>query len=264
MIHENTKSEKKCCYDKEKCCYDPVIDVHASRNDHGGHCTKPICPSGWELKGNYMEVNASSKEKCCQKKVCSGYSPKTGKYAGMGKHCDYWNKEKVPWCFVDEDLAKDLFAKRIDGKLVSPCVKDDCSVDPEKKFSAMEEESFIHGNAEERSNDSRLTQGEFHTSASFQDGLQALLSWRSEAQQAWEDVGRGKPRKCLAADGKGSHANFVLRGVASVDRCKAACIAARSCRGIDFHGTWMTRCELWMTDIGGSTKKRGHACWKVI
>lgn len=151
MIGANTK--EKCCDEDAKESNEKkdvqLIHEHLGElrtTELAGSCTKDICPTGWELKGNYRNIKESSKEKCCQTKVCSGYSPKTGKYAGMGKHCDHWNDVSVPWCFVDEDRAGDLFAIRIDGKPAKPCVKD-CLVEHRRSSSTLEVDSVVQDSA---------------------------------------------------------------------------------------------------------------------
>merc|ERR1712178_331261 len=62
-----------------------------------------------------------------ENKVCNGWSPEEGKWAGKGSFCAFWG-EKTAWCFVNEDFegqGKEFKTESTEypGKFYAPCVR---------------------------------------------------------------------------------------------------------------------------------------------
>merc|ERR1711990_986130 len=73
-------------------------------------------------------MGANTKLRLEKEKMCSGQTPKSGKWAGLGGSCNTWGWSE-PWCYVRDDYKGpfDQFVKPskvYDGLFFAPCTEE--------------------------------------------------------------------------------------------------------------------------------------------
>lgn len=71
-------------------------------------------------------------------------------------------------------------------------------------------------------------------------------------------VNGGLNQACRGPDGKNSDTYYVVeRGVRHMEDCRARCVAAKICKGVEFS---KGRCEIWTTDIVTTEARADFEC----
>eukprot|EP00490_Sorites_sp_Unknown_P013648 CAMPEP_0114684402 /NCGR_PEP_ID=MMETSP0191-20121206/59063_1 /TAXON_ID=126664 /ORGANISM="Sorites sp." /LENGTH=228 /DNA_ID=CAMNT_0001967091 /DNA_START=121 /DNA_END=808 /DNA_ORIENTATION=+ len=70
-------------------------------------------------------------------------------------------------------------------------------------------------------------------------------------------VNGGLDQACRGPDGKNSDDYYVIEAVRHMEDCRARCVAAKTCRGVEFS---KGRCEIWHSEIVTTEARTGFEC----